>query len=77
MNGNVAMQGKLNARVIHAPGPGLRWFVANWLNWSKIKSLIGVFLVAPVARLFGLMTAYGKLEQSPPSRRQSWRLVER
>jgi len=62
MNGNVAMQGKLNARVIRAPGPGLWWFVANWLRWSKIKSLIGVFIVNPIANFFGLMTAYGKLE---------------
>jgi len=56
------MQGKLNARVIRAPGPGLWWFVANWLRWSKIKSLIGVFIVNPIANFFGLMTAYGKLE---------------
>ena len=62
MNGNVVMSGKLNARLIRAPGPGLWWFVANWLNWSKIKSLIGVFVVNPIANAFGLMTAYGRLE---------------
>ncbi len=62
MNGNVAMSGKLNARVIRAPGPGLAWQLINWLHWSKIKSLIGVFVVNPIANAFGLMTAYGKLE---------------
>jgi hypothetical protein len=48
--------------MIRAKGPGLFWRLANWLRWSQIKSLIGVFLINPIARFFGLMTAYGKLE---------------
>ena len=36
--------------------------MANWLRWQQIKSLFGVFVINPIARFFGLMTAYGKLE---------------
>jgi hypothetical protein len=52
----------LNTRVIRAPGPGLRWQLSNTLRGSFIKAWIGVFLILPVARFFGLLTAYGKLE---------------
>lgn len=62
MNGNMAIAGKVSTRMIRAKGPGLFWRLANWLRWSQIKSLIGVFLINPIARFFGLMTAYGKLE---------------
>lgn len=62
MNGNMAIAGKVNARVIRAKGPGLAWRLSNWLRWSQIKSLIGVFLINPIARFFGLMTGFGKLE---------------
>ena len=62
MQGNLAISGKLSAKLIRAKGPGLRWFLKNWLHWQQFKALIGVFLVQPVARFFGLMTAYGRLE---------------
>src|SRR3990167_181521 len=62
MNGNLALSGNLATRLIRARTPGLRWFLANWLRWKQIKALIGVFMVQPVARTFGLLTAYGKLE---------------
>jgi hypothetical protein len=62
MNGNMAARGNLATRVIHAAGPGLSWKLINWMRWSKVKSLIGVFLVQPFARFFGLATVYGKLE---------------
>ena len=62
MNGNMSIQGRLATRVIRAPGPGLVWKLANWLRWQQIKSLFGVFVINPIARFFGLMTAYGKLE---------------
>lgn len=62
MNGRMAMSGRIQAKVIRAPGPGLAWRLRNWLRWGQIKSLIGVFVVNPIARFFGLMTAYGKLE---------------
>ena len=62
MQGNMALSGKLATKLIRAKGPGLRWFLVNWLHWQQFKALIGVFLVQPVARFFGLMTAYGRLE---------------
>jgi len=62
MQGNVALSGKLATKLIRAKGPGLRWFLKNWLHWKQFKALVGVFLVQPVARFFGLMTAYGRLE---------------
>jgi hypothetical protein len=62
MNGNMAITGNLQARVIRANGPGLFWHLTNWMKWSMIKSLIGVFIINPIARAFGLLTAYGKLE---------------
>jgi len=62
MNGNLALSGNLATRLIRARTPGLRWFLANWLRLGQIKALIGVFMVQPVARTFGLLTAYGKLE---------------
>ena len=62
MQGIVALSGKLATKLIRAKGPGLRWFLKNWLHWKQFKALVGVFLVQPVARFFGLMTAYGRLE---------------
>lgn len=62
MNGNMAIAGKVSTRMIRAKGPGLAWRLSNWLRWSQIKSLIGVFLINPIARFFGLMTGFGKLE---------------
>jgi len=62
MNGNLSIQGNLKARLIRAPGPGLAWKLANYCRWSFLKSWIGVTLVRPIARIFGLMTAYGRLE---------------
>lgn len=62
MQSNLSMSGNLGTRRIRALGPGLRWQLFNYLRWNFIKSLIGVFLVLPIARAFGLMTAYGKVE---------------
>jgi hypothetical protein len=62
MNGKMAINGNLRARVIRAKSPGIMWHLTNWMKWSMIKSLIGVFVINPIARAFGLLTAYGKLE---------------
>lgn len=61
MDGNLSMNGRLRAVVIRSERPGLGWLLRNWLRWSQIKSLIGVFLIRPLARRFGLTTAYGTL----------------
>lgn len=62
MEGRLAMGGKLQAKRIRAKGPGLAWKVRNYLRWQFLMSLIGVYLVVPLGRLFGVLTAYGKLE---------------
>lgn len=62
MNGKMAMAGKLGVKVIRAKGPGLAWKLDNYLRWSFIKSLIGVYVVVPLGRMFGILTGYGKLE---------------
>lgn len=62
MNGNMAIAGKVSARKMRAKRPGLAWRLNNWLRWSQVKSLAGVFLISPLARFFGLMTGYGKLD---------------
>lgn len=62
MEGNLKMGGTVVARKIKAKGPGLAWKLRNYLRWSFIKSWLGVFVVVPVARMFGILTAYGKLE---------------
>jgi hypothetical protein len=62
LGSKLSMRGDLSTKLIRAPGPGIAWKVSNYLRWSFIKSWLGVFLVQPVAKAFGLMTAYGKLE---------------
>ncbi len=62
MEGQAKFSGMLATRKIKAKGPGLTWFLLNWLRWSQIKSLIGVFVVRPIANFFGLATMYGRLE---------------
>lgn len=62
MNGNMAVSGQLVARKINARGPGLRWQISNYLRWNFIKSWLGVFVVLPIARALGHMTAYARLE---------------
>jgi hypothetical protein len=61
-NATMEMSGNLSARKIKVQGAPLAWKISNYLNWRFIKSLIGVFVVRPIARAFGLMTGYGKLE---------------
>jgi hypothetical protein len=48
-------------RIRAEEGPGLRWQLSNYLRWSFITSLIGVKIVVPIARRFGIMTGYGAL----------------
>lgn len=62
MQGNIGFSGKLKAEKITTTGPGLRWKLANTLRWSFIKGWLAVVFAAPIARTFGLMAAYGKLE---------------
>ena len=62
MEGKLSFSGTLTAKKIKARGPGLRWKLANYLRPGFIRAWLGVFVVAPVAKLFGIATMHGKLE---------------
>lgn len=62
MNGRMAMAGKLGTRVIRAQGPGLAWKVRNYARLAFIRAWLGAYVIVPLARVFGIMTAYGRLE---------------
>lgn len=54
--------GALAIRKIPAKRAPLSWRLANTLRWAFIKGWLAVHIGVPLARAFGLMTAYGKLE---------------
>jgi hypothetical protein len=62
MEGTMKSYGTLTARKIKAQGPGLAWQLRNYARFGFIRALLGVKLIAPLARMFGIATAYGKLE---------------
>ena len=59
---SINMSGKLAARKIPAPGPGLGWKIRNVLRWPFLKGWLAVMFMVPLARAFGIMTAYGRLD---------------
>ena len=60
--GNLAASGTLTAKKIKAGSPGISWKISNYLRPNFIKALFAVKVVAPLAKLFGIGTFYGKLE---------------
>jgi len=54
--------GRLYARKIKAPRAPWRWYLSNWTRWGAIKGLIAYWVIAPIARKFGVATILGKLE---------------
>lgn len=62
MNSTLKSVGTLAARKIAAQRAPLAWRVSNALRWAFIKGWLAVHIGVPIARAFGLMTAYGKLE---------------
>lgn len=54
--------GTLGVRKNAAPRAPLAWRISNTLRWAYIKGLLAVYIGVPLARAFGLMSAYGKLE---------------
>jgi hypothetical protein len=60
--GKVNSSGSLVARKISAQSPSLRWRLSNTLRWSYIRGWLAVFVGVPLARWFGIVSAYGKLE---------------
>lgn len=62
MIGKFIPTGSLSVKRIPPPGPGLWWKLRNWLRWPFVHGLLAVYFGVPLARLFGLAMAYGKLE---------------
>jgi hypothetical protein len=62
MEATMKSHGTVSVKRIRAEsGPGLRWQASNYLRWNFLKSLVGVKLIVPLARRFGIMTGYGAL----------------
>jgi predicted outer membrane lipoprotein len=62
MEGTFSTSGSLAVKKIKATRAPLVWRLSNVLRWAYIKGWFAVFIGVPIARAFGLMTAYGKLE---------------
>lgn len=60
--GESKLSGDLGIKLIRPPGPGLGWKLRNTLRWAFLHGWLAVHVGAPIARAFGLATAYGKLE---------------
>lgn len=61
LQGIAKPSGKLEMKVKRAPGPGLSWKISNMARLGFIRGWLAVKLGVPIARLFGLATAYGQL----------------
>ena len=62
MEGTFRTHGDLAVKKIPAPRAPLAWRIKNALRPAYIRGWLAVMVGVPLARLFGLMTAYGKLE---------------
>lgn len=60
--GTLLPKGDLGIQVMRATHAPLSWRLRNTLRWQFIASWFAVFVVMPLARVFGIATAYGKLE---------------
>lgn len=59
---SLRMSGRVQARVMRAPGPGLRWRLSNVLRWSYLRGWLAWHLAPLMARALGMMTAVGRLQ---------------
>jgi len=62
MQGNLGMSGNLTARKIKAPGPGLRWKLANTLRWSFVWGWLVNWLAHLFSKVTGIPTITSMLE---------------
>jgi hypothetical protein len=62
MNRTLQPVGVLTAKRIPARRAPFAWRLSNTLRWAFIRGWLAVHIALPVARAFGLMTGYGKLE---------------
>lgn len=61
-NANLSLSGALAVKVIRAKRAPLAWYIRNYMRLPFLKNWLGVMIVAPLARLFGIATAYGRLD---------------
>lgn len=61
VQGNVSMGGKLGVKVIRAPGPGLRWKLANTLRWAFIWGWLANTLARLLSAVTGVPTLTAEL----------------
>lgn len=54
--------GTLSIKKISAKRAPFVWRVSNALRWAYIKGWLATFLIAPLANVFGVASALGKLE---------------
>lgn len=62
MLGETKMSGQVKTKLIKAPKAPLGWRLKNYLRWLFLKAWFAVNIVAPLARLFGIMVTTGKVE---------------
>jgi hypothetical protein len=62
MEGTLRTSGKVQARLIRPPGPGLRWRLSNTLRWSFIWGLIANGLARRFSAVTGIPTMTGELQ---------------
>jgi len=60
--GLIASRGDLEAKLIKAAKPSLKWILSNSLRWGYIKGWLAEYVGTPIAHKLGLLLAIGKLE---------------
>ena len=54
--------GTLDAKLIRAKKAPWKWRLRNTFRWQYLKAWFAIHIAVPIAKKFGLMTVYGKLE---------------
>lgn len=62
INAQLSMAGDVSFKVRRAKRAPLTWRARNALRWNHLKAWLGVKVVAPAARRFGLLTGWAELE---------------
>lgn len=61
MQGQIGMGGKLQARVVRSPGPGVAWKLRNTLRWSFVWGLLANGAAKALSALTGVPTMTAEL----------------
>lgn len=61
INSVLPMRGSLKTKVFRAPRAPISWRLTNALRANYLKGWFGVHILAPIAKQFGLLVAYGTL----------------